>query len=187
MHKYLVGGHECAFQSCSLSARWGVGRRDGWHFRLELVRHWRNEKGTGAEMRPAIVSGIVNGHAPVSYWPIFFSLSLATVPEVFYRGELANWRSFSLSLGPRGLLKGWIGALKFWFFSLPFSFRDASLVRVQNLLTCQAIAILEISLPESPSVTSAIWRHFTLKSKFAIFNRLKRENKTTNTEQSERY
>ena len=33
-------------------------------------------------MLPAIVSGIVTGDAPVSYWPIFF-LSLGTVPEVF--------------------------------------------------------------------------------------------------------
>ena len=90
MHKYLVGGHECASQSCSLSARWGVGRRDGWHFRLEVVRHWRNEKGTGAEMRPAIVSGIFTGHAPVSYWPFFFSLSLATSQR---SSTGANWRS----------------------------------------------------------------------------------------------
>ena len=66
MHKYLVGGHECAFQSCSLSTRWGV----------EFVRHWRNE------MRPAIVSGIVTGHVPISYWPFFFSLSLVTVSGV---------------------------------------------------------------------------------------------------------
>ena len=34
-------------------------------------------------MSPAIVSGIVTGDAPVSYWPIFFFLSLVTVPEVF--------------------------------------------------------------------------------------------------------
>ena len=33
-------------------------------------------------MSPAIVSGIVTGDAPVSYWSIFF-LSLVTVPEVF--------------------------------------------------------------------------------------------------------
>ena len=33
-------------------------------------------------MSPAIVSGIVTGDVPVSYWPIFF-LSLVTVPEVF--------------------------------------------------------------------------------------------------------
>ena len=90
MHKCLVGGHECAFQSWSLSARWGLGRRDGWHFRLQLVRHWRNEKKTGAEMRPAIVSGIVTGHAPISYWPFFFSLSLATSQK---SSKGANWRS----------------------------------------------------------------------------------------------
>ena len=29
------------------------------------------EKGTGAKMLPAIVSGIVTGDAPVSYWSIF--------------------------------------------------------------------------------------------------------------------
>ena len=34
-------------------------------------------------MYPAIVSGIGTGDAPVSYWPIFFSLTLVTVSEVF--------------------------------------------------------------------------------------------------------
>ena len=43
----------------------------------------RNRLGTGAEVRPAIVSGIVTGDVPVSYWPIFFCLSPVTVPEVF--------------------------------------------------------------------------------------------------------
>ena len=33
-------------------------------------------------MRPAIVSGMVTGDAPVSYWPIS-SLPLVTVPQVF--------------------------------------------------------------------------------------------------------
>ena len=33
------------------------------------IRHFRNEKGTGAEMCPTIVSGIVSGDAPVNYWP----------------------------------------------------------------------------------------------------------------------
>jgi len=37
----------------------------------QFVRHLRNERGTGAETRPAIVSGIVTGDAPLSYWPIF--------------------------------------------------------------------------------------------------------------------
>ena len=43
----------------------------------------RNRMGTGAEVRPAIVSGIVTGDVPVSYWPIFFCLSPVTVLEVF--------------------------------------------------------------------------------------------------------
>ena len=33
-------------------------------------------------MRPAIVSGMVTGDAPVSYW-LISSLPLVTVPEVF--------------------------------------------------------------------------------------------------------
>ena len=37
------------------------------------IHHFRNEKGTGAEMRPAIVSGIVIGDALVSYWLVFFT------------------------------------------------------------------------------------------------------------------
>ena len=35
------------------------------------ICHFRNEKETGAEMRAAIVSGIVTGDAPFSYWPMF--------------------------------------------------------------------------------------------------------------------
>ena len=35
------------------------------------IRHFRNEKETGDEMSPAIVSGIVTGDAPFSYWPVF--------------------------------------------------------------------------------------------------------------------
>ena len=33
-------------------------------------RRFRNEKETGAEIRPAIVSGFVTGDAQVSYWLI---------------------------------------------------------------------------------------------------------------------
>ena len=33
---------------------------------------WENEKGTGAEMRPAIISGIVKGDVQVRYWLILF-------------------------------------------------------------------------------------------------------------------
>ena len=36
-----------------------------------FIRHFRNEKGTGAKMHPAGISGIVTGDALVSYWLIF--------------------------------------------------------------------------------------------------------------------
>ena len=48
----------------------------------DLICHFRNEKGSGAEMPPAVVSGMVTRETLLSYWSIF-SLSLATVPEVF--------------------------------------------------------------------------------------------------------
>ena len=44
-------------------------------------------------MRPAIVSGIVTGDVSVSYWPIFFFPSLATVPEIFVKVNSAQSRS----------------------------------------------------------------------------------------------
>ena len=43
-------------------------------------------------MRPAIVSGIVIGDTPVSYWPIF-SLSLVTVLKVFMKVKSAKFSS----------------------------------------------------------------------------------------------
>ena len=46
-------------------------------------------------MFPASVSGIVNGEAPVSYWPIF--LTLATVPEAFAKVNSAQF-SFLIKL-----------------------------------------------------------------------------------------
>ena len=36
---------------------------------LTSIRHFRNEKGTGADMRPAIVSGIVTMDAPADFCP----------------------------------------------------------------------------------------------------------------------
>ena len=60
-------------------------------FRTQLVNRpvfpfatLETKKKTGAEMRPAIVSGIVIRDPPVSYWPVF-SQSLVTVPEVFMK------------------------------------------------------------------------------------------------------
>ena len=40
-------------------------------------------KGTGAEMHPALVSGIVSRDSLVSYWSIFVVSSQVTDPEVF--------------------------------------------------------------------------------------------------------
>ena len=47
-----------------------------------MIGNFKIEKVTGAEMQLAIiVSGIVTGQAPVSYWPFFPSpYSLVTVP-----------------------------------------------------------------------------------------------------------
>ena len=57
-------------------------------------RLFRNEKGTGAETLPAIVSGIVTGDASVSYWPtIFLPLALVTVPEIFAKAYSAQFSS----------------------------------------------------------------------------------------------
>ena len=57
-------------------------------------RLFRKEKGTGAEVRPAVVSGIVTGDASVSYWPtIFLPLALVTVPEIFAKANSAQFSS----------------------------------------------------------------------------------------------
>ena len=37
---------------------------------MRINRHFRDEKGNGVEMRPAIGSGNVDGEATVNYWPI---------------------------------------------------------------------------------------------------------------------
>ena len=46
---------------------------------LETTYTVRYEKGIEAEMCPVIVSGIVTGHVPVSYWSIFV-LSQKSLP-----------------------------------------------------------------------------------------------------------
>ena len=52
------------------------------------VRHFRNKKGTGTEMRTAIVSSIVTGDVPVSYWPISNS------PRSLFESQLGPVSSF---------------------------------------------------------------------------------------------
>ena len=66
------------------------------------ILHVRNEKGTGADICPTIVSGIVTGDPPVSYWPIFFpcpyqqsqkSLRDLTQPRFLLVSKVANFGS----------------------------------------------------------------------------------------------
>lgn len=52
------------------------------------IGHYRLNKETGAEMRFAIVSGIVTEEAPVSYWPFFL------VPEVFAKVNSSQFPLF---------------------------------------------------------------------------------------------
>ena len=51
------------------------------------------------EMRLAIVSGMVTGEAPVSYWPIF---SLSLVTEGFAKVKSAQFSSRIFRGGSRG-------------------------------------------------------------------------------------
>ena len=57
-----------------------------------VLTTFRNEKGAGAEILPAMVSGIVAWDAPVSYWPIFFFVP-GTVPEVCAKVNLTQFPS----------------------------------------------------------------------------------------------
>ena len=71
----------------------------------KLVHFFRNEKGTGTEIRPAIVSGIITKDVPVSYWPIFL-LSPVTVREVSAKVNSPQ-SPFGFSSGKWPLLKLW--------------------------------------------------------------------------------
>ena len=58
------------------------------------IRHFRNDKGTGAEMCPAIVSGIVTGDALVSPRSLCKSL-LAPVSLLFVKWRVVWWKVYS--------------------------------------------------------------------------------------------
>ena len=70
----------------------------------DAICHFTGEKGPGAEISDAIVSGIVTGVMPVSYWPIFF-VPLATVPEGFAKANSTQSTSRFLSGEFVGLTK----------------------------------------------------------------------------------
>ena len=56
-----------------------------WRIRWYKVvdKHFRNEKGAGAEMCPAIVSGIVTGHAPIPVPDVFAKVYSIQFPSRF--------------------------------------------------------------------------------------------------------
>ena len=65
-----------------------IGEQELAQFSIPLpIRHYRNGKRTGAEMRPAVVSGIVTGGVPVSYW-LIFSLVSCNSPRRLCENEL---------------------------------------------------------------------------------------------------
>ena len=47
------------------------------------IRHFRKEKRAGAELCPAVASGIFTGDVPANRQPMFFFLSPVTFPEIF--------------------------------------------------------------------------------------------------------
>ena len=56
-------------------------------------KHLRSEKGTGAEMRRAIIYGMVTGDAPVNHWPTFLTVpsdSLRSTRPSFLAPKVAN-------------------------------------------------------------------------------------------------
>ena len=69
----------------------------------KLVHHFRNEKGTGAEIRPAMFSGIITEDVPVIYWLIFL-LFQVTVREVSAKINSPQF-PFSFSRGKWPLVK----------------------------------------------------------------------------------
>ena len=85
---YLV--FSAVASSSGLHCRDSSGYR--WHTAGSnlAIRYLRDEKGTGAEMLPAIVPGIVTGNAPGSWL-----VNPVTVPEVFAN---VNSAPFTLSL-----------------------------------------------------------------------------------------
>jgi len=69
------------------------------------IRHFTNEKGNEAVMCPAVVSGIFTANAPVSYWPVFFSLSLVTVREKSSRAFVSKVAYCPATKQQRGKLR----------------------------------------------------------------------------------
>ena len=78
-HLYLYAKPFCFVFFMGREEHWCLYAKPETSF-TSSIRHIRNEKATGAEIHPAVVSGIVSRDVPVSHWAVFFPV---TVPEVF--------------------------------------------------------------------------------------------------------
>ena len=66
---------------------------NGLDCNCQFVHHFRNERGTGAETRPQLFLGSLLGTRRSAIGQ-FFSLSQATVPEVFAKVNSAHFPRF---------------------------------------------------------------------------------------------
>ena len=102
------------------------------------VRHFRSKKGTGTETRTAIVSSIVTGDVPVSYWPIsnsprsLFESQLGPVSS-FLKCRISKERLHSSSLIVTGDVP-----VSYWPISnSPRSLFESQLGPVSSFLKCR--------------------------------------------------
>ena len=97
-------------QRCTSTQVWndGLGIELGFNFQQLLLFLWKamlstrrwNKKGSGTKLCPTLVSGIVTGDAPVTYWPIFLPVTSNWVPEVLTeRGFLFVTKVTSIQVG----------------------------------------------------------------------------------------
>ena len=110
------------------------------HVRILIYRTWAicnfwNERGSGNEVRPAVVSGIVTGDVPVSYWPQWSSQK--SFPVSF--SSITKINEFQLSLWNIGthllpcLVSRWV------------IFR-CCLCSCSKLITCDWILLIVVNL-----------------------------------------
>ena len=81
-----------------------------------LKYHLRHDKETGADLRPAVVSGIITGDAPVNYWPIFSPVLWKGARILLLFPPVLKWRIdlFLNSCKQRHQPKAWVDKIH-WF------------------------------------------------------------------------
>ena len=102
------------------------------------IRPLRNKNGTGAEMPPAVVCGIVSEDSPVSYWPFFAvpsnissrlcESSFDPSPSSFISDKFRRYALYPIGLNPLRHL------MKFAQPSIPYRFGIVIKVKQQYWL-----------------------------------------------------